>query len=127
MDDSAVGGKKLKLSVKDMTKTGKSITNNGMKQARKITKTGVKTVENIDWTMNGVGRPLAYVGGIVALVGAGYAIWRIVENRKASATRRKLLQSASMSENYVDMSSEDSFPASDSPSFTSMTSLGRAH
>jgi hypothetical protein len=66
-------------------------------------------------------RVMWWTGGAFALVVAGFAIRKLLERRDMrekfgrEADRRRLLQSATMSDEGVDLSSEDSFPASDPP------------
>ncbi len=71
---------------------------------------------------------------VTSAVGLLAAAWGIRELLKRDSVRdrlglndKRLLQSASMRDNQVDMIGEDSFPASDPPSFTPNTSLGSAH
>lgn len=75
-------------------------------------------------------RNLWIAGGAVGVLAAGFAI-RILLRRPEIRSwlahisdDPRLKQSASMSDRYVDVSSQDSFPASDAPSFTPTTSLG---
>jgi hypothetical protein len=75
-------------------------------------------------------RPLLIAGGAVAAIASGFALRALL--RDPSIRRRlglawedpRLRQSASMSDKYIDISSQDSFPASDPPSFTPNIALG---
>gem|GEM_PF-1974920 len=75
-----------------------------------------------------VNRPTLLVGAAFAVLASGWAIRKLMQRRdvrsRFNRSNASLQQSASMTDEYVDMSSEDSFPASDSPSFTPTTSLG---
>ena len=75
-------------------------------------------------------RSLIVLGGAFGLLAAGWGIRELLKRDDVRARfgldNKKLLQSASMRDGQVDMIGEDSFPASDPPSFTPMTSLGSA-
>jgi hypothetical protein len=71
-------------------------------------------------------KPAMMAGGAIAAAGIGYGIYRWIMSRNQTLSRKNLRQSASMTQRAVDLSSEDSFPASDPPSFTPTTSLGRS-
>ena len=77
--------------------------------------------------MDRMNKPAMWVGGAVAAASLGYGLWRWVAARNRAMSNRRLRQSASLSQRSVDLSSEDSFPASDAPSFTPTTSIGRQH
>jgi hypothetical protein len=65
---------------------------------------------------------LAIAGAAVGTIAAVYAVKRLLENPEFR--RRIGLDGMSDEDRITDMSSEDSFPASDPPSFTPTTSLG---
>ncbi len=65
------------------------------------------------------------IGAAIGSLAAGFALRRLLEDPEI---RRRLgLRVHSIDPYYIDTSSEDSFPASDPPSFTPMTSLGHTH
>jgi hypothetical protein len=69
-------------------------------------------------------------GSAVGLLTAAVALRQLLNRQDVRAwlgqvsRDPRLSQSPSRLDRYVDLSSEDSFPASDSPSFTPTTSLG---
>jgi hypothetical protein len=75
-------------------------------------------------------RSLIVVGSAVGALAAGYGIRQLLRRDDVRArlglNNKRLLQSASMRDDQVDMTGEDSFPASDPPSFTPNTSIGGA-
>ncbi len=67
-------------------------------------------------------RPFFLVGGLVAVVASAYAVQRLLAD--PDVRRRLGLGEGGPQPHYgdgVDQSSEDSFPASDPPSFTATT------
>jgi hypothetical protein len=68
-------------------------------------------------------RALIIVGSVVGVFAAAWATKKLLENPEF---RRRIGLGAEEEDKMIDMSSEDSFPASDAPSFTPTTSLGAA-
>jgi hypothetical protein len=72
-------------------------------------------------------RSLIIVGSAFGLVAAGWAIRRLLqvkEVRDRLNLDKRLRQTATSREEQIDSAAEDSFPASDPPSFTPNTSIG---
>lgn len=65
------------------------------------------------------------VGG--AVVGAAAAVYAAKKMLESPGVRERLGLDKQAQSNLVDVASEDSFPASDPPSFTPTTSLGSPH
>lgn len=70
-------------------------------------------------------RGLIIAGSVVGVFAAAWATKKLLENPEFR--KRIGLDKDGDDERMIDMSSEDSFPASDPPSFTPTTSLGTAH
>lgn len=81
--------------------------------------------EDVNW------KPVLIVSSAFAVVASAWAIKKLLERpdirHKLGLDKKKQLeqQAATQTDGYVDVSSEDSFPASDAPSFTPTTSLGQ--
>ncbi len=76
-------------------------------------------------------RVLILGGSAVGILVAGFAIRQLLRRDDVRARLglddKRLRQSASMRDHHIDMAGEDSFPASDPPSFTPNTSIGAAY
>jgi hypothetical protein len=68
--------------------------------------------------------PMYWAGGAAAMAGMGFGVYKFLAARQAKITKQKLRQSAGLNDRSIDEAAEDSFPASDPPSFTSTTALG---
>jgi hypothetical protein len=84
-----------------------------------------------DWADEVNWKPVLVVAAAFGVLASGWAIRKLLQRRDIrrklgySGNDRKLQQTATRTDRQIDESSEDSFPASDPPSFTSNTSIGQ--
>jgi len=71
-------------------------------------------------------RALIVVGAAIGSLAAAFAVKKLLENPEVRQRLGLGKDSFATGEDYIDASSEDSFPASDAPSFTPTTSLGHS-
>lgn len=133
------------MLTKDISRTAKDISHTAIDATSGITKAAVDTTVNVaettaeaakklsknvrDWAEDVNWRPIIVVSAAFGIFASAWAIRKLLQRpdirqRLGLDKKANMKQSASMSDEYVDVSSEDSFPASDPPSFTSTTSLG---
>ena len=72
-------------------------------------------------------RQLLVVSAAVGSLAAAYAIRKLLDNDEVRSRLGLPKTQAKHDSDMIDVSSEDSFPASDPPSFTATTSLGHTH